>query len=205
MLSTLRKNAESCNTGYIRLKDLPIGRYEIQKFSLRDSKYGSGKSLIIDIPKKGYLYLPEKMLAGLNTEVAIAKLNKDRYDFIFHGENKNPPFNLLFTFEMHNENDIEDTTDDDDGAVGKTKVKPRKRSRNLDEIDFIDSARGSSVQSDASQLSNASKKKNHQTIKDQKAKVRNNHQMSTTIFRKYFSVIFVLSFHFVKCILCVYK
>lgn len=170
MLSTLRKNAESCNTGYIRLKDLPPGRYEIQKFSLRDSNYG-GKSLIIDIAQKGYLYLPEKMSAGLGTETAVTKLNKDRYDFIYYGEDKNAPHNLNFTFEMHDDDDdTDDTTDadvdekeDDDkkngGAVGKTKVQTRKRTKNLDEIDFIDSACGSSVQSDASQRSNASKKK----------------------------------------------
>lgn len=181
MLSTLRKNAESCNTGYIRLKDLPTGRYEIEKFSIRDSIYG-GKSLIIDIPEKGYLYLPDKMSAGLSTEAAVTKLNKDRYDFIYHGENKNAPHNLLFTFEMHdNDDDTEDTTDadidekEDDnkkngGAVGKTKVQIRKRTRNLDEIDFIDSARGSSVQSDVSQRSNGSKKNITKPSKTRKQK-----------------------------------
>lgn len=170
MLSILRKNAAAC-TNYLRMKDLPPGRYEIRKFSLRNSKFG-GKCLVIDIPKRGYIFLPQNMTEDFNTEEAVNKLNQDRYDFIYKGEDNYAPNDMRFTFEMHCDDESEDDDDDDDdnkgGAARNVRNKASKTSakgfRNrTDEIDFIDSGHGSSANSDGSRQSDRYKKNTNAT------------------------------------------
>lgn len=141
MLSALRKMASSCSN-YIRMKDLEPGRYEVSKFSLRDSKFG-GKCLVIDIPEKGFMYLPQGMTEEFNTEEAVIKLNEGHYDFVYKGKYDFTPYNTDFTFELHY-----DDTDDDESFPGFDEVavdeaqklirdRSRKRTYN-DEGDFVD-------------------------------------------------------------------
>lgn len=142
MLSILRKVASSCSN-YIRIKDLEPGRYEVSRFSLRDSKFG-GKCLVIDIPKKGFMYLPQRMTEEFNTEEAVAKLNEGHYDFVYKGKDEFKPYNSDFTFELHY-----DDIDDDDGscfgfdeaAVDEAEKLLRDRNRKRkhnDQVDYVD-------------------------------------------------------------------
>lgn len=103
MLSVLKESAASC-ASYVRMVDLEPGKYHIHKFSLRDSKFG--KRVVIEIDQ-GYMYLPEKMYKKFNTEKAIAKLNKEDYDFVYEGKK-------VFTFEKHTMSDNENDDDDDE-------------------------------------------------------------------------------------------
>lgn len=124
MLTVLKENAASCSR-YIRMGDLTPGRYEIRKFSLRDSMYG--RRLVIDI-NKGYIYLPEKMLEQFNTEKKVDKLNKDRYDLVYSGKDENAPQRLKFTFEMHSALlDDDDDNDDEDVVVDHDHNRNRKQ------------------------------------------------------------------------------
>lgn len=127
MLSTLKESAASCST-YIRMSNLDPGRYEIRKFSLRDSQYG--KRLVIEV-EQGYVYLPEKMLKKFNSEKEVNKLNRDRYDLVYEGNDSNK-----FTFEMHDdsgdENDDENIDEEDSSvrkSAGTSGAPNRKRSK----------------------------------------------------------------------------
>lgn len=130
MLSLLKETAES-SSGYIRWKDLKPGRYEVLKFSLRDSQFG--KRVVIDIDG-GWIYLPEKMYKKFKTEKSIAKLNKERYDFVFKGQNK-------FTFEIHDSNAVndinnEESEDDNDKDDNNDDIESDSNNDEEDDIDI---------------------------------------------------------------------
>lgn len=110
MFSVLKETAAS-SSGYIRLEDLKPGRYEVLKFSLRESQFG--KRVVIDIDG-GWIFLPEKMYTKFNTEKSIAKLNKERYDFVFEGKSKRAPHAFMFTFEMHDSDATTTYANDED-------------------------------------------------------------------------------------------
>lgn len=150
MLSILKENAASCNN-YVRMEDLNPGRYEIRKFSLRDSKFG-GKRLVIDI-NKGYIFLPEKMTEKFNTEKAVAKLNKDRYDLVFRGKDDHAPYRLRFTFELHISSDEEDNSDMDNNDNKNNKNKGN-RNHSRDNYKFDDGSSGSGTSGIATKIKN---------------------------------------------------
>lgn len=134
MLSLLKETA-AASSGYIRLEDLKPGRYEVLKFSLRDSQYG--KRVVIDIDG-GWIYLPEKMYKKFNTEKSIAKLNKDQYDFVFEGKSKRAPNAFKFTFEMHDSDATTSYTNDKDSdEKDDTKTDSDSDSNNEEDEDDV--------------------------------------------------------------------
>lgn len=127
MLKVLKESASSCTT-YVRMGDLAPGRYEIRKFCLRDSQYGT--RLVIEI-EQGYVYLPEKMLKKINTEKAINKINKDRYDLVYEGKDDGAPNRLNFTFEKHDSSDDEedDINENNSNTAGRFVAAPKKQNK----------------------------------------------------------------------------
>lgn len=127
MLKVLKECAAACSS-FIRMADLDPGRYPIQKFSIRDSKYG--KRLVIEVDE-GYIYLPEKMIKKFKTEAAVNKLNKERYDLVFNGKDEHAN-RLDFTFEKHDsdEEDVEESDNEsDDNVAGAYVVAPKKQKK----------------------------------------------------------------------------
>lgn len=116
MLSILKANADAC-TSYVRMEDLEPGSYAIKKFSLRESKFG-GKRLVIDLDR-GYMYLPEKMVRQVNTEAAIAKLNKERYNLVYYGRDDYALYRLRFTFAINHPSNVECDDEDCEDDEGK--------------------------------------------------------------------------------------
>lgn len=124
MLSILKENAASCNS-YVRMEDLEPGTYEILTFSLRNTR--NGKRLVMEI-KEGSVYLPEKMMNKFNTEEAVAKLNKKRYDFIYEGKDEEAPNRKMFTFEIHRPSATdEDDSDDDLASTSSANLSKKKK------------------------------------------------------------------------------
>lgn len=140
MLSTLNKAAASTSARYIKFDELEPGTYQVNNFSLIDSKFGKGKKCVsIDI-SGGYVILPNKMTKCLNNEKKIAQLNKESYDFIYEGKDESPPYSIKFRFQMHNAKKVAEHNDDQNEATVSdedTAEPPNKKQKISNDNDSI--------------------------------------------------------------------
>lgn len=76
-----------CSKGTVKSHhELKPGRYNVNKFKLRHTKYGPRVIVRVD---RTYYYIPSLFAAEMATKGCVDMLNNGRYIMIYHGINQN--------------------------------------------------------------------------------------------------------------------